>query len=363
MTLNIFQKLKKLDDDQLHNKFKLLLDFSLKGERDILTSWTEGFVDRDNKIVEEFQRNFHSAFWEFYLHAVFKEAGLEIDFSKDRPDFVITSPYKINVEAVVANIKQGGREEADRDLNDILGALTPPSQKENFSQIVDEAVARHSGSILSKFSKYEESYSKLNWVNQDAPYVIALGSFDQVNYGQEYYYPMLKLLYGLDFNPLSEMYRNVTEIRKPGTDSTLSVSLFNDPKYENISAVLFSCVTTLGKLTSLAIPKNELTAYMQNVAVLREDFEPPYYKMQIVDADNQEELSDGLFVFHNHHAKNKLPLEVFQKTNAFQFYLNEEGQLWHTNSSPIVARINLNRILTPDSIFECLLYETICKFN
>ncbi len=126
MALDLFTKLGDIDESALHQKFKFLRDEPLlDGERAILTSWTEGFVDRDNKIVKEFQTTFHSSFWEFYLYKVFKEAGFTIDFTKDRPDFLINSPTELNIEAVVSNIKQGGAGEESRTMDNILSMLEP----------------------------------------------------------------------------------------------------------------------------------------------------------------------------------------------------------------------------------------------
>ena len=95
--------------EKLHPKYETIKNhLFLTGEYDILKDWIDGFEDRDNKIVYEFQTTFHSSFWEFYLFAVFKEAGFEIDFTKNRPDFIINKPQKFYVEAVVANIKKDG---------------------------------------------------------------------------------------------------------------------------------------------------------------------------------------------------------------------------------------------------------------
>jgi hypothetical protein len=104
-----------LPDERLHPKFLQLKKSMMEGQRKIVLSWTEGFIDRDNKIVEEFQRTFHSAFWELYLHQFFRDQGLKADYSKAQPDFIITSPVKFYVEAVTANIRQGAREESTRN--------------------------------------------------------------------------------------------------------------------------------------------------------------------------------------------------------------------------------------------------------
>ncbi|MGE7588497.1 hypothetical protein [Peribacillus sp. NPDC101480] len=139
--MELFQIVKGVSEEQLHPKFKLLIEsITMNDERDILLGWTAGFVDRDKKIVREFQETFHSSFWEFYLNACFNEMAFKLEQSYNRPDFIITSPYKIYVEAVVSNIKQGGREEKDRDLNDLMEMFIPPSQQPDFAEVLDEAI-------------------------------------------------------------------------------------------------------------------------------------------------------------------------------------------------------------------------------
>jgi hypothetical protein len=91
-----------VNESKMHDKFKMLKDNLIFGEKDVLKQWTEKFIDRDNKIIKEFQTTFHSSFWEFFLNALFIEAGFEIDYTESRPDFIVISPQKMYVEAVVA---------------------------------------------------------------------------------------------------------------------------------------------------------------------------------------------------------------------------------------------------------------------
>ena len=55
--------------------------------------------DRDGNVRKEFQPTFDSTFWELYLFAVMKHFHLEVNFSFNAPDFVITNHGGINVEA------------------------------------------------------------------------------------------------------------------------------------------------------------------------------------------------------------------------------------------------------------------------
>lgn len=184
-------------EEELHRKFLLLRnDLFLTGEQDILHDWVLGFIDRDNKIVKEFQTTFHSAFWEFYLYALFKEAGFKVDFSKKRPDFVISDPFSFYVEATVANIKKEGVKEEERTQLDVLSMLQPHYLQKNFDINLREAITRYSNSILSKSIKYDQ-YIKDKDFDIKAPYLIALSGHEQVNYGNGFYYAMLAFLYGL----------------------------------------------------------------------------------------------------------------------------------------------------------------------
>lgn len=144
MKLNLFQKFRDVDESKWHPKFRNFITLGLQvlGEKSILNDWTEGFIDRDKKIVKEFQTSFHSSFWEFYLYALFKSAGFKLDQAHNRPDFIIKYPAEIYVEAVVANIKDGGKKEDERSLHDYMSMFTPPYMQPDFYEVLDESIIR-----------------------------------------------------------------------------------------------------------------------------------------------------------------------------------------------------------------------------
>lgn len=115
------------------------------------------------------------------------------------PDFIIESPNKFYVEAVVANIKATGESEDERTLEDTLRRLEPIHLSPSFSEIIDEAIVRYSNAISLKNEKYKNEYSSKDWIEQDKPFTLALASYDQINYGVEFIYPMMALLYGMNF--------------------------------------------------------------------------------------------------------------------------------------------------------------------
>lgn len=360
--LDLFTQI--VSDDKLHPKFKIFKECLLfTGEQKILNDWTDGFRDRDNKIVKEFQTTFHSAFWEFYLFAVFKEAGFEIDFNHNRPDFIVKNPKKIYIEAVVSNIKSTGFQEENRTLVDILSMIEPVHLQQKFDYNIREAITRYSNSIQSKDKKYEDytNDNKLKF-DKEAPYVIALSGYEQINYGKNFYYPMMALLYGLYYDNINDKYTKRNFIIKPDTeDKDIPIGLFLDDSKSHISAIIFSCTVTLGKVTSLAISQNKSELKTNSVLCIRHDTELPHFKIQIVSPSSPEYLSDGLFIFHNPFAKNPLDKELFKKTNAVHISLDIENgrKIFEGNNLPIVSRLNLfaGESFFRNSIFQ--IYENL----
>lgn len=361
--LDLFEHRNDITPDVLHNKFKLLRNEPLLHlERDVITEWTSGFADRDGKLVKEFQTTFHSSLWEFYLFAVLKELDLSVDFSKNRPDFIVSGNVEFYMEAVVSEIKKGGRSEGTRNENDVFSMLEPIHKDENFHSLINEAITRHSNSILSKHKKYINEYSKCDWVKADAPFVVALGSYDQVNYGREFHYSMMALLYGFRFNPEEQEYVRESSVIKPETTSEIPIGIFTDKNHEEISAIVFSCTVTMGKLTSLAISKNSFhpTNFVLNI---RHDFDPPHYPIQIVSQEVPEELTDGLFVFHNPNAKNPLPKSVFEGSNVIQVFINGSAIEFSGENLPLVARFNHPKMNFLGQLMNCLISETFDNYN
>lgn len=150
-------------------------------------------------------------------------------------------------------------------------------------------------------------------------------------------------------------------IYKPGTNEQISIGLFNSDEYSNISAILYSSSTTLGKLTSLAIsagyPSNNS---VYNIRRDYEDFRIPY-KLQKVSVKYPELLSDGLFLFHNPYAKNKLDIESFESSNVTQYFWEGERLIYTSNTYPIVSRLNIPKIL--ETSYRMLIDEYLRQYN
>lgn len=363
MKLDLYQEIQNIDESKWHPKFKFLMNnkVQLSGERSALSNWTEGFNDRDNKIIKEFQTTFHSSLWEFYLYALFKDAGFILDQTHNRPDFIIKYPAEIYVEAVVSNIRNGGKKEDERNLDDNLSMFTPPYMQSDFYEVLDEAIIRHSNAIIHKCKKITKEYSKCEWIRPENPFVIAISSYGQINYGREYIYPMLALLYGLYYCPEFDDFIKRSSIVKKDTNADIPIGIFNNFDNDNISAIIYSCTTTLGKLTSLAISSGSLS--MNVVYNIRRDYKDPRipYKLHIVDSDSPEELSDGVFIFHNPNAKHKIPVEYFKATNVTQYFVENDNLRYVGNPFPIVARMNIPLVMKSE--FDIIITENLRAYN
>lgn len=107
-TLDLFKVVTK---NKLHSNFENLLRPEYALVRKTLESWAEDFEDRDNKFAKQFQETFNSMFWELYLYQCFRVLKMDIDFSKQSPDFIVKSHYgnEFVIEAVITNGTKGDR--------------------------------------------------------------------------------------------------------------------------------------------------------------------------------------------------------------------------------------------------------------
>src|SRR5260221_2085643 len=252
-TLDIWTSVVSVSD-QHPNFRKLAEDPNCGPERAVLTTWTEGFRDRDGKIVVEFQRAFNSAFWEFYLNAVLRDLSFALDFTYTAPDFHLSKRKSVIIaEAAIASNAEGFRPEWDRDV------LQDLPQLDQYA-IVRTASLRLSNAIAGKARKYEESYAHMKHV-QGLPFLLCLAPFDQPYFFFQRDHAIRRVLYGVD-QPLWIAGRTPGErlvlgqSRTPhetkATGNEVPFGIFLDPAYADISAVLFSTTATMCKLRAMA---------------------------------------------------------------------------------------------------------------
>jgi len=150
--MNIFDD-KYIDKSKLHQKYKIIKE--LPYHKELFLKMADGFYDRDNKIIKEFQTTFHSSYWELYLFSVFKHLNFNLTTGYNRPDFIINYENKnILIEATVSNIKKDGLPEKSRGMDNYVNMFKPPFMQENFEYELNESIVRYSNSISQKKDIY-----------------------------------------------------------------------------------------------------------------------------------------------------------------------------------------------------------------
>lgn len=319
-----------IDEAKQHQHFKTVLAPEHAASRQVVEVWADGFPDRDGKFVQEFQISFNSPFWEIYLYAVFREYGFDFDWSHASPDFLLTHQgQSFCVEAVTANAAAGKPNEWDF-------RFTPEEPLElDLEALNREAMVRLANAIYGKHRKYQNSYSKLEHV-AGKPFVLAVAPFEQPRFNHQYNRPIKAVLYdhyvdepAYQKNPAAfpngPPNRNLGFITKDnGADIELGV--FNDDRMRHISAVLFSCTATWGKVDVMAPQSEGRRTIVQTLWGSEPDGRP------IVRAGYPEEtgetLTDGLQVYHNPYAQYPLDPAVFRRRGVVQNYLDERAGRW-----------------------------------
>tara|TARA_R110002020_G_scaffold20374_57_gene69743 strand:- start:5280 stop:6254 length:975 start_codon:yes stop_codon:yes gene_type:complete len=303
MMLDLFKS--DLEEGQLHSNFVWLMSEEDEAMRDVLRDWADGFIDRDGKFVEEFQRTFNSSWWELYLHAVLKSLGIQVDFSFNAPDFVAPDA-NLAVEAVISSHGQGMTPEWEKTIDDL-------TNRGEIGQRYLESLVRLSNSIDSKVRRYRDRYARLPHIKGMA-YVIAIHNFATPDAHQLGDVAMQRLLY--------DVWDEGAFLK--GGRVPLPTGLFLDDRMSEVSGVLFSSIATYGKVRALSNSKGE---FIFQAIRIRNNAE----LIHIVERkpDYEESLRDGLRLFHNPNAAHPLDSRLFRKDDIREFKM-VGGELWST---------------------------------
>lgn len=319
-----------VDSQKLNKNFTSVMAPFRKAERDLLESWVDGFVDRDGKFVKEFQTTFNSSFWEIYLYAAFMNYGFSIDWSHATPDFSINSNgNEFIVEAVTANSAHDKPNEWDRTFSE-----EELSVIKIFKKLNTEGIIRLSNTILQKINKYNKSYSKLVHVKRK-PFVIAVAPFEQPHFNLQYDRPIRALLYNYYVD--EDAYFKEPEKYPDGppgiqldyvekdNGAEIPLGFFNNPDMSEVSAIIFSCTATWGKLSAMS--ENDMT----NTKVTSIWATAPHGAPEARNCspeDHDEYILDGLQVYHNPFAKYPLSPDILRANRVVQHYFDEKTNEW-----------------------------------
>lgn len=334
-----------IDEAKLHPNFKSTMGSTNEPERNEFLRWAEGFPDRDGKFVKQFQETFNSSFWEVYLYAVFKEYGFDFDWNHSSPDFNVTADnHNFIVEATTANSAVGKLNEWEKKHS--------PGELKNikFNELNSEAIIRLSNSIIGKSKYFKQKYAKLEHV-KNKPFILAIAPFEQPNFNLQYNRPIMALLYNYYVD--EDAYLKDPELYPEGpptkeldfvekdNGAEIPLGIFLDDQYSEISAVIFSCTATWGKLDAM-VNNPEVYCSIQSIWATEPDGVP---EARGASRENHQEcLTDGLQIYHNPFAKYPLPVETFKRKGVTQCF-------------PDVAK----KIFFEEEATRCLLYRQSFK--
>lgn len=189
--------------------------------------------------------------------------------------------------------------------------------------------------IHTKHKKYLNSYCNLPHVVK-RPFVVAVAPFEQPFFNLQYNRPIKAVLY--DYYVDEEEYlANSTNF--PGglrpkhlgfiekdNGAEVELGIFNDARMKEVSAIIFSCTATWGKLDALTpdIPLRKI------ILTTTWGSEPHGKTIQRIGAskDIGETLTDGLQIYHNPYAQYPLSPEFFRRKGVVQVYFDHLKNDW-----------------------------------
>lgn len=325
---------------QRHPNYRAMLSPLVANGRAEFNNWADGFVDRDGKIVKEFQTTFNSVFWEVCLYRSLLELGFGVDMSHERPDFLVSKgETEIAIEAVVANSAVGAPPEWSFDEKFI-------NVSNDFTALNLSAMLRYTSAIHGKVGKYRESYSTLSHVS-GKPFVIALGAYDQPLFWMEFDRPIKAVLYDYYVDEQGDVQAEVIDERgvpakrlktiQTKNGGAVELGLFNSDGMKEVSAVVFSCVATNSKLLAMSrVGKNMVSV----VTGCHLDGRGRPIPFSVRGEQYRENASAGIHVFHNPYAEHKIPLNVFRSPYVSQSYVDEKTSelRWEFSKDFLVMR-------------------------
>lgn len=335
-----------VDENKLHHNFKYMLNPDEIHVRNLLNSWTEGFVDRDNKMVKEFQTTFNSVFWELYLFNLFKHFQLTVNFTKQTPDFFINEYNGICVEAVIANNAENATPEWETDVTN------PDLLKTPKSEIIRTATIRLANAITSKYKKYEETYSKLDWI-KGKPFLLAVAPFEQPFFYEQASLAITRVSYGFDMPTYQDIgtkriYQKFNYIHSIEKDngSEIPLGFFLDDQMEEVSGIIFSNVATFGKIRALAKGEDPRKIFFNTLRYNAHGIHP--FNEHVPKEKYTETIDDGIALYLNPHCKYELPTEFIDKFQTVVTFDLEERILYGKDTpNTLLARFVMVLTLEP----------------
>lgn len=322
--------------ERWHPNFKRIHDLGFPEEWAVLHAWAKGFVDRDGKFVREFQTTFNSSFWELYLHALLRDSGSTIDFSVNRPDFVVTAgPFgRLLAEAVIASNPND-----DHAPEWVGGAVEAPTPR---PELLDLACLRLAQAIHEKAAKWTSGYASLPHCST-GPYVVCVAPFEQPGGHLQGTEAIDRVLFGGERPVIRAdddgVLRVVGETKFPAvfkakTGAQVKMGMFTTPAYSQVSAVLFSSLATWSKVRAMSGAAADSLKFV----VVRWDGTLVPDCQTVSGPDYSEDLVAGANLFLNPHAARPLDPTPWRDIGVAIHRYNPGGTLTELQRGFLVMR-------------------------
>jgi hypothetical protein len=323
------------DPKTLHPYFRELLESPGRAPgRAVVREIGPWLTPSDPHLVQEFQnKGFDQRLWEIYLWAAFREFGLDVE-QLEAPDFRCTAPgIDFTVEATTA---------APSTMGPLAEHPQPKTREETVAFLDGYMPMKYGSALTSKLNKTNKD-GQHYWEREQSagkPFILAIADFHKPVNNKEIgsmTYTQSALWHYLYGQRVYWEFEGDNLIIKPQKieehkygDKTVPSGFFDQPKAENVSAVIFSNAGTIAKFDRMGVVAGFAA---EGFGYLRIGFRynpDPNAIMGTTFSDDvtapayQEYWTDEIQVFHNPNAKHRLRFEDLLGATHHYF---EEGML------------------------------------
>jgi hypothetical protein len=299
------------------------------------------FIDIDKNFKKEFQYGgFDARIWELYLYCYFCEEGLTIDRTNTVPDYYLKNKdLEVCLEAVTV-----GRNSDSHNFADKI--------KTNPSYVLNEIMPIRFGNALRKKVKHTNEKGEHYWEfshTKGKPFILAIADFCA---DQSMRWTSLSLptyLYGYEWGAKSDENGNLASYHRKikyhnVNGKKIPSGFFFQEGNENVSAVLFSPVGTVGKFNRIGIQCGFGNSHNPMIRqVIYGEAESDCINFQEynynVTEEKTEKWAEGVIVYHNPNALRPLPKNFFE--SAVQSWYDGKELKFSGNGLIIYSSLNI----------------------
>lgn len=294
---------------------------------DVIYAEFSKLLSSEKKFIRNFRgQNFNGHLFELYLYASLKELSqispFEIVRENEFPDFILkyTNGPSIHLEATSLNPTQHQDETSTVQNQQFLDMLI-----NNNAKLLEKAEHIFPPKFINSLSKKFEDQKRINMQNTNSdPFIIAIQ-----DYSQEFSmsYSMKGLIHGLY-----------------AYDEYIDGKPFFEKNYtDDISAILCTNQATITKFARMA----KILGYNQDsVEIIRfgidenlsEDGTLQYqgFIKNLKDENYREDWFEGMYMFHNPHAKISTPRDKFPTITHVYYHENENKLKYFTRPRQVL---------------------------